>query len=167
MVNEFEPLENGLGHFDESNHGQRDACYHDQHRDAQKYPIIFGLSHRLREMAFQEPIVAAIRFEGNIEQVADEWNRARDGFAAHASRFLSADLVECFGHFRHDVKAVVDMQGLGALLAEDLAVGLHMSEQTNTMLETISSPIVVKSPWKESRFVLCAPRADGLCRDRS
>jgi hypothetical protein len=59
-------------------------------------------------------------------------------FAFHAVGFLGADLVEGLVHFGDDVEPVEDMQGLGALLPDDLQIGLHMSEQMKEILETTS-----------------------------
>ncbi len=42
----------------------------------------------------------------------------------HAARFSGADLVESLVHFRHDVETVEDVERLGALLADDLQIGL-------------------------------------------
>ena len=44
--------------------------------------------------------------------------------AFHAAGFLSADLVKGFVHIGDDVKTVEDMQSLGAILADELQIGL-------------------------------------------
>src|SRR5947209_7185268 len=44
--------------------------------------------------------------------------------AFHAAGFLGADLVERFVHIGDDVETVEDMQGLGAVLADELQIGL-------------------------------------------
>ncbi len=45
-------------------------------------------------------------------------------FALHAARFSGADLIESLVHLRDDMEAVEDVQSLGALLANDLQIGL-------------------------------------------
>src|SRR5215468_5673813 len=42
----------------------------------------------------------------------------------HAASFLGTNLVEGFVHVGHDMKAVEDMQSLGALLPDELQIGL-------------------------------------------
>ena len=45
-------------------------------------------------------------------------------FALHAAGFLGTDSVESFVHICDDTKAVENMQCLGALLANELQIGL-------------------------------------------
>jgi hypothetical protein len=44
-------------------------------------------------------------------------------FALYAAGFLGTDLVEGLVRFGNDMEPVEDMQGLGALLADDLEIG--------------------------------------------
>ena len=44
-------------------------------------------------------------------------------FLFHAARLVSADIVESLVHLCHDVEPVEDMEGIGALLADDLQIG--------------------------------------------
>jgi len=67
-------------------------------------------------------------------------------FLFHAARLVSADIVESLVHLRHDVESVEDMEGIGALLADNLQIGLPHVEQTKTIFEATSSPMVVKNP---------------------
>ncbi len=53
------------------------------------------------------------------QQPARFLQHGRPAFARHAARFSGPDLVERLVHLRYDVKAVKDMQSLGALLADD------------------------------------------------
>ena len=42
----------------------------------------------------------------------------------HAARLVSADIIESLIHLCHDVEPVEDMEGIGALLADNLQIGL-------------------------------------------
>jgi len=42
----------------------------------------------------------------------------------HSARFLGADLVERLVHFRDDMEAVENVQGVGTFLTDNLQVGL-------------------------------------------
>ncbi len=72
--------------------------------------------------------------------------RGRPAVHGHAARFSGADLIESHVHLRHDMETIEDMEGLGALFANDLQMGSHMWEQTKTIFEATSSPIVLKNP---------------------
>src|SRR5437899_7664908 len=43
--------------------------------------------------------------------------------AFHAAGFFGTDIVQCLVHIGDDVEAVEDMQGLGAVFAEELQIG--------------------------------------------
>jgi hypothetical protein len=64
------------------------------------------------------------------------------------------------------VEPVEDVQSLGAFLRMTFRYGSHMSEQTKTIFEAISSPMTVKTPWKDS-VVLSFPTQSRRVTPRS
>src|SRR4051812_37507125 len=44
--------------------------------------------------------------------------------SSHAARFSGAHFIESLVHLRHDMEAIKNMKSLGALLADDLQIGL-------------------------------------------
>jgi hypothetical protein len=55
-------------------------------------------------------------------------------FAQHAARFFGANLIQSLVHFRDDMEAVENVQRLGALLANDLQIGLpHVGADENDL----------------------------------
>ena len=85
-VGEFgrhDPSSQMLGQFDQSNDGQRHAGDHHHHGDRQEQPIVSFLAFRLRNAIPEDLIISAIRLEGDIEEVAQEWNSPRQRFDSH------------------------------------------------------------------------------------
>ena len=69
-----------LEEFDKNDDRQCDTRSHEQHCHKQKEPITGSLARRAIQVALQQLIVAAIGFEGNIEEIANERDRACQAF---------------------------------------------------------------------------------------
>jgi hypothetical protein len=82
-----------------------------------------GLEVVAEEIAQLEVLVGA-----EILAAAEQWPTGfpEDRGAAlafHPAGFLGTDVVQCLVHIGDDVKAVEDMQGLGAVFADEFQIG--------------------------------------------
>jgi|HubBroStandDraft_2_1064218.scaffolds.fasta_scaffold03183_9 hypothetical protein len=109
-----------------------------------------GLEIVAKEVAQPEVLVVAKVLTATEQQPAGFPEDRGAALTSHAAGFLGTDVVQCLVHIGDDVKAVEDMQRLGAVFTDRLQRRSHTSEQTNTILEITSLPIAAKNPWKDS-----------------